>query len=344
MSKLSLNEAYENRIYADRARAAAALAAMIAGRRDSKYTVEVKSGVLPPGFPDIIAADPRLLPAVDHIHMTNVSGSGQNVRVTMDVTYTDILPGTVEIADSPGAFRKAALLAARRHNRTFAAVFPAQIEQDIKMETDAALNSSDFINTGLRSCQHGFSKIEGSGWRAAVWNMSYRFSYRQWRSRSRLGTAEAERIAAMIRSSGQEDWRRAYELVRWCVENWTYGRDEAAPGEEYTFYGALLNHKAVCMGFSLALCRIFDILGIPCRYVTGRRKGGSGGHAWNMIFLRGGWFYLDLTDAIAMKDPLYRWGFTELDDRVLDIPCSERLQCNCSADFIRSRLGGRNAA
>ena len=37
-------------------------------------------------------------------------------------------------------------------------------------------------------------------------------------------------------------------------------------------------------------------------------------------FIKGGWFYIDVTDAIGAKDPLYHWGMTAFDDeRSIDI-------------------------
>lgn len=87
------------------------------------------------------------------------------------------------------------------------------------------------------------------------------------------------------------------------------------------------------MGISLAVCTIFKELGIPCRYVRGTRNGE--GHAWNMVYLRGGWFYIDVTDAICRRDPLFHWGMTNLEDRILCEEITENLICNCSPEYIR---------
>ena len=113
-------------------------------------------------------------------------------------------------------------------------------------------------------------------------------------------------IAKLARRYGQEDWKRAYGVVCYCVEHWTYERT----GTEYTAYSALVQNKAVCMGFSLAMCMIMKELGIPCRYVSGKRQGN--GHGWNLIYLKGGWFYIDVTDAVCRKDPLYHWGMVNM--------------------------------
>lgn len=87
------------------------------------------------------------------------------------------------------------------------------------------------------------------------------------------------------------------------------------------------------------MCAIFKELGIPCRYVRGIRNGE--GHAWNMIYLRGGWFYIDVTDAISMRNPLFHWGMTSLHDRVVCEEITEKLVCNCTSEYIKKWQLGR---
>lgn len=55
---------------------------------------------------------------------------------------------------------------------------------------------------------------------------------------------------------------------------------------------------------------------------------------------QGGWFYIDVTDAIGAGDPLYHWGMTSFDDeRCVDDIQIDGLKCNCSPNFIRTCLG-----
>lgn len=74
-------------------------------------------------------------------------------------------------------------------------------------------------------------------------------------------------------------------------------------------------------------------LGIPCRYIRGVRDGV--GHAWNMVFLRGGWFYIDVTDAIGRRDPFYHWGMTSLNDRTVSDQIDVSLDCTCPESFLK---------
>ena len=61
----------------------------------------------------------------------------------------------------------------------------------------------------------------------------------------------------------------------------------------YTTYGALVNGKAVCEGYSRAMQLLCDEVGIPCGLVYGSSRGE--GHMWNLINLDDGWYHLDVT-------------------------------------------------
>ncbi len=61
----------------------------------------------------------------------------------------------------------------------------------------------------------------------------------------------------------------------------------------YTSYGALVNGKAVCEGYSRAMQLLCDKLEIPCGLIYGWSEGI--GHMWNIINLGDGWYHLDVT-------------------------------------------------
>lgn len=189
------------------------------------------------------------------------------------------------------------------------------------------------LNCYVSGLSSEIKRMEECRYMAQVIHFQYSCSYREWTDRKAKITEKINEIVRQAKLSGIEDWRKAYAVVRYCVNNWHYGRIENSPKLEYTAYSAIINNTAVCMGISLAICSIFKELGIPCRYVRGTRNGE--GHAWNMIFLRGGWFYIDVTDAICRKDPLYHWGMVHLLDRSIFESSSEVLSCNCTPEFIR---------
>ena len=61
----------------------------------------------------------------------------------------------------------------------------------------------------------------------------------------------------------------------------------------YTSYGALLEGKAVCEGYSRAMQLLCKRSGINCTLVRGTADGVP--HMWNIIELLGEWYHLDVT-------------------------------------------------
>ena len=61
----------------------------------------------------------------------------------------------------------------------------------------------------------------------------------------------------------------------------------------HSAYSAIVMKDTVCQGYALLLYYMFWRCGIPCRIISG--NGGGGGHAWNLVWLRGQWYSLDVT-------------------------------------------------
>lgn len=71
-----------------------------------------------------------------------------------------------------------------------------------------------------------------------------------------------------------------------------------------TIYGALVEGKANCMGYSRAMTYLMNKLGIECISVTGNAlasNGTSGPHEWNAIKVNDHWYQLD----VCWDDPSY---------------------------------------
>ena len=74
----------------------------------------------------------------------------------------------------------------------------------------------------------------------------------------------------------------------------------------YTCYypdGVLLREKGVCQSYALAYRIIMERMGIPCLYVSGVSGDTGGSHAWNILWLEGKWWHVDVTwdDPISGK-------------------------------------------
>lgn len=317
--------------------AATVLAENMATKRDRSISINVMPEVIREGFVlhEVCEADPRLILCIKTLQL-QVENYGMWVNLILRVEYTENLSSSVVQVESISDLREAAAYAAGLHRRNLCIVYPVHMHEQILREKDYMLESYQLLNCYVSGFSSETKRMEECRYMAQIVRFQYSCSYREWADRKKEMTEKIKKIVHQARLSGIEDWRKAYAVVRYCVNNWHYGRVEDSPKLEYTAYSAVVNNTAVCMGISLAVCSIFKELGIPCRYVRGTRNGE--GHAWNMVFIRGGWFYIDVTDSICRGDPLYHWGMTFFQDRTIVDGYSEPIICNCSPEFVRSRV------
>ena len=317
--------------------AAVVLAENMAMKRDQSISVNVMPEIIREGYvlQEVCEADPRLILCIKTLRF-QVENYGMLAKLMLHVEYTDNLCTSVVRVDSISDLREAATYAAGLHRRDLLIVYPVLMYEQIQEVKGSLLESYQLLNCYVSGLSSETKRVEKCRYMAQIIRFQYSCSYREWINRKREMTEKVNEIVRQVKLSGIEDWRKAYEVVRYCVNNWHYGRMGNLPKLEYTAYSAIVNNTAVCMGISLAICAIFKELGIPCRYVRGNRNGE--GHAWNMVFVLGGWFYIDVTDAICRKDPFFHWGMTTLQDRTLVDAFSESLTCNCSPEFIKSRI------
>ena len=59
-------------------------------------------------------------------------------------------------------------------------------------------------------------------------------------------------------------------------------------------YGALINGKAICSGYTTTFQMFMDMLEIPCKSILSTDFTGEE-HAWNMVETDGKWYYTDVT-------------------------------------------------
>lgn len=314
--------------------AAIVLAENMATKRSQSISVDVMPEIIKEGsvFHEVCEADPRLILCIKTLQL-QIENYGMWAKLILNIEYTDNIASSVVRAESVSDLQKAAIYAADLHRRDLLIVYPVLMYEQIQGAKSSLLESYQLLNCYVSGLSSEIKRVEECRYMAQSIHFQYSCSYREWANRKKEMTEKVNEIVSQVKLSGIEDWRKAYEVVRYCVNNWHYGRIENLPKLEYTAYSAIVNNTAVCMGISLAVCSIFKELGIPCRYVRGFRNGE--GHAWNMVFLRGGWFYIDVTDAICRKDPLYHWGMVHLLDRTTCECASEVLACNCTPEFVR---------
>lgn len=81
----------------------------------------------------------------------------------------------------------------------------------------------------------------------------------------------------------------------------------------FSAYGALVDGKAVCEGYSRAMQLLSNCLGLQCALVTGVSQ--EIAHMWNLIRIEGDWYHLDLTWDDAASMSIYQY-FNLTDEQI----------------------------
>ena len=95
---------------------------------------------------------------------------------------------------------------------------------------------------------------------------------------------------------GKSDYEKEKWIHDYLVKNIVYGYpddDQAADGDAFTTYGALIRGKCVCNGYAEAMKLLCDLSGIDCKMITGTAGGEN--HAWNLVKLGEEWYHTDVT-------------------------------------------------
>lgn len=118
-----------------------------------------------------------------------------------------------------------------------------------------------------------------------------------------------KRIISQEILPGMSDYDKELKLHDYLVKSTRY--DEAnydagtVPEEDYTAYGVLIKGSGVCEGYTYAMKRLLDGVGIESYVVTGEVFGAATGpHAWNIVKLGNKYYELDVT----FDDPVTNGG------------------------------------
>ena len=84
--------------------------------------------------------------------------------------------------------------------------------------------------------------------------------------------------------------------------------------QSITVYGALVNGKAICEGYSKAMQTLCKMANIPCNVVYGEHEGVA--HMWNIIDLYGELYYLDATFDDSSSETVMHIYFNLTKDQI----------------------------
>lgn len=116
-----------------------------------------------------------------------------------------------------------------------------------------------------------------------------------------------------------------------------------------TASGALVDHRAQCIGFAKACKLLCDRIGLQCLIAEGNLKNGEGpaSHAWNIVWIDGQCYHLDVTSIIG-SGGLEQGGtfFNQTDPQLAELGYTwerDRLPV-CAASFDRGRFASTASA
>ena len=107
----------------------------------------------------------------------------------------------------------------------------------------------------------------------------------------RKAREKADRVAGQIRKDYPTQTERIRAAHDYICRHVIYdeGCEDGGYNPVQTAYGALINGKAVCQGYSNAFQMLMESLGIPASVVIGDD------HAWNAVWVDGHISYIDVT-------------------------------------------------
>jgi len=113
--------------------------------------------------------------------------------------------------------------------------------------------------------------------------------------------AITEFIASIDTSKSQ--YEQILEVHDKLIDLIDYDLSDSPSLDSYSIYGALVNNKAVCDGYSYTLIKILRELGISASYVGSEAMN----HSWVMVQYNNSNYYIDITwdDPIALYGDMY---------------------------------------
>lgn len=216
---------------------------------------------------------------------------------------------------------------------------------DIKV-VYAALKYDNPSLIGLGTC---FMVFPGDFFRTAAISPQYRYTLEEYRQKSAELRARVQSITQKL-SPDLSDYDKELYIHDWLINNCKYIITDADYGEEYTAYGAIVNGKATCEGYSKAAQLLMHEVGID-NYVVGGSATNSSGkaqpHMWNIVKINGNWYNLDVTwdDPVSDdgKNHLIHTYFNLTDEEISHthtIDTADADKCDNTQEnyFIKSNL------
>ncbi|MBQ6381561.1 MAG: hypothetical protein IJJ41_08215 [Clostridia bacterium] len=145
-----------------------------------------------------------------------------------------------------------------------------------------------------------------TGVRTARFDMEYIYDAQEHEARQEKMQAELLSIKKSLPPKADDfaKAKAAYDyLIKNCEYDYSYTGNSLQENETTASYadGAMLDHKAVCSGYSRAFKWIMEAFEIPCMCVSNSE------HEWNIVWLEGNYYHIDVTWADTDDNPGTRY-------------------------------------
>lgn len=157
-------------------------------------------------------------------------------------------------------------------------------------------DEGDYIGFQYASYK-GLAHTTYSGFSPAM-EIEYTISYYDDEQQEAEVDKKIKEIIEGLELDDKTDFEKIAAIHDYICNNVEYVDDETENDITRTAYGALIDGKAVCQGYSVCLYRLLLEAGINNRIIFGKGlsdSGDSGAHTWNIIELNDEYYYMDVT-------------------------------------------------
>jgi hypothetical protein len=165
--------------------------------------------------------------------------------------------------------------------------------------------SQALSHTG-NSTEGDYLKYQYSGYSADIsyirlfnqytYTITYSVTYYTTKAQESELTEALEQVMDSLNLDGKSNYEKIKIIYDYVCANVTYDYENLNDDSymlKCTAYAALMNHTAICQGYSNLLYRMLLEAGIDCRIIGGNANGGP--HSWNIVRLGTKYYNLDAT-------------------------------------------------
>lgn len=154
---------------------------------------------------------------------------------------------------------------------------------------------------------------------AAAVEIDYLLKYYDDREQEDEVDKAVEAIMEDLQLDGLSEYEKIEAIYDRVCDTIKYEAAEENDHIRRTAYGALVEGKAVCQGYSLALYRLLLEAGIDNRIIFGEYvdpEGAGVAHTWNIVRLYGKYYYMDVTrdDSLDSREYFLRPAGSSFED------------------------------